>query len=506
MRAFRFAQLKTGSLTLFIIFIFIFLLFIVSILSSCAVGPDFHSPKAPHTQRYTQKPLKQQTADQRQQFVYTQSLPKDWWAVYHSEKLNQLIELGLKNSPDLVIAKERLNIAEQTLKAQKGYLLWPQADANLSASRSKIVTVQYGINTPGNIFSLYNVVASGSYNLDLFGKARRQVEYYCSQVDLERYRLMAAYLSLSGNIVSTAISIASLTDQINATQSLIQANEQILKILEEQYVLGGASQADVLKQKTETAKLRASLAPLTKMRTEEQHALAVLTGTLPSESHALNLTLSELHLPRKIPVTLPSNLVKQRPDILMAEATLHGASAKIGVATANLLPQISLAADFGWIANEPATLFTPISNTWDYGMSVLVPGFHGGGLWAERKAAKAAFEEYYGEYQKTVLTAFKEVANALKAIEIDAEEYQALAVSTHSAKQSLSLNQGRYALGGQDYLSVLRSRSDYWQTQIDFIKSSALRYSDTAALFYALGGGWWHDLNDENKGNKGKAA
>ncbi len=489
MRAFCFARLKTGSLTL--------LLFL---LSSCAVGPDFHSPKTPNTHRYTQAPLKKQTIDHKQSFNYTQSLPKAWWAIYHSDKLNQLIELGLKNSPDLVIAKERLHVAEQTLKAQKGYLLWPQADANLSAARTKIVTVQYGINTPGNIFSLYNVVASGTYNLDLFGKARRQVEYYCSQVDLERYRLMGAYLSLSGNIVSTAISIASLTDQIHATELLIQANEQILKILVEQHRLGGVSQSDVLKQKMETAKLRASLYPLVKMQTEEQHALAILTGTLPSESHALHIKLSELHLPRNIPVTLPSNLIKQRPDILMAEATLHGASAKIGVATANLLPQIGLAADFGWIANEPATLFTPLSNTWDYGMSVLLPGFHGGGLWAERKAAKAAFEEYYGDYQKTVLSAFKEVANALKAIEIDAEEYQALAVSTQASRNNLSLNQGRYALGGQDYLSVLRSRSDYWQTQIDFIKSSALRYSDTAALFYALGGGWWHAFDNKNKG------
>lgn len=471
----------------------------VLLLCTCApVGPDFHSPAAPKTTHYTYSKLPAKTsavkagnAGKSQTFLLNQTIPAEWWRLFHSSTLNQLIHKGLENSPTLEAARKSLEVAEYTLRAQIGNLLFPAVGLQLGAEKTRIASLQFGSTAPNSIFSIYNAQVQASYNLDIFGGARRQVEYYKAQMDYQAYELEAAFLTLTSNITTTAITVASLEAQIQATQELIRTQEKFLTIQKAQLGFGGVSQEDVYSQMTLVAETIALLPPLEKSLAEEQHALAVLTGSLTSESPPTKIVLDQLNLPAKLPVSLPSTLVRQRPDIQASEALLHGMSANIGVATANLLPQITLTAAYGWVASSPSGLFTPASNIWSIAGSLLQPIFQGGALIALRRAAIAQFEQFYAQYQQTVLQAFKEVADALRAIEMDANEFKALVEAERVAKLTLTTVTERYKLGGENYLDVLNAQQQYLQIKINRIKAQAARYTSTAALFQALGGGWW---------------
>lgn len=471
----------------------------VFFINSCAVGPNFHSPAPPKTNRYTYSPTPQKTtsanmsdAGKSQTLTDAKTIPAQWWQLFHSRTLNQLIQMGLANNPTLEAAKKSLEVAEQTLRVQVGNLLIPAVDLAFNAQRSQIGTIQFGLNAPTNIFSVYNTQAQASYLLDIFGGNRRQVEYYAAQVDYQRYELLAAYLTLTSNITTTAITIASLEAQIQATHELIATERNVLDIQKAQFADGGISQEDVLTQETLLAQTIAELPPLQKSLAQENHALAVLIGALTSQKPPTHLSLDELHLPAHLPVSLPSHLVRQRPDILASEALLHGMSANIGVATANLLPQITLSAYYGWTADALSRLFQPASNVWSLAGALLQPFFHGGALIAARRAAVAQFQQFYAQYQNVVLQAFKNVADALRAIQFDAAEFKAQVNAEITAKKTLNTATRRYQLGGQNYLTVLNSQQHYLEIKINRIQAQAARYTDTAALFQALGGGWWN--------------
>jgi NodT family efflux transporter outer membrane factor (OMF) lipoprotein len=488
-----------------------------AVASSCTVGPNFYEPPHPVTNRYTEKPISQKTASalgpggQSQKLVTARDIPAEWWTLFHSPNLNRLVVQGIDNNPNLQAALAALREAEQNLRAGEGQL-FPAVGLTASAVRQRFSFAQFGnpVSTAASqkgvpaqptstTFNLFNVTANVSYTLDIFGKIRRQIEALGAQVDYQRFQWDAAYLTLTANIVTAAITEASLRGQIAATWSLIAEQERLLRILRQQFKLGGVAGSEVLTQATLLAQTRATLPPLQKSLAKNRDALAALVGELPSQSNLPKFYLSELKLPVYIPLTLPSELVCQRPDVQASEALFHAASAQIGVATANMLPQITLSADYGWINTQLANLFSQANSIWSFGGQVVQPIFQGGTLLSRRRAAIAAYDQAAAQYRQTVLLAFQNVADALNALEIDARALRAQAAAEESARANFIVARNQYKLGGVSYLILLNAEVQYQQTRINRIQAEAARYTDTAALFQALGGGWWHVILDTTR-------
>lgn len=463
------------------------------------VGPDFHTPAAPHTKKYTSKPLPTHTAStisagksgKSQYFKEDQTIPAEWWKLYHSKELNQLIEAGLQHSPTLDAAKATLRQAQENLKATWGSLLLPSVNAQASYERTRFSAQQFG-SPASNLFNFYTAQVFLSYNLDVFGGSRRQVEAARAQVDFEGYELLAAQLTLTANIANTAITAAAQKAQIETTHRLIAASKNQLNLIKQQFELGGASRENVLAQETSLQQITATLPPLEKGLAQSQHALAVLIGCPPGNAHLPAIHLSDLILPTALPVSLPSKLVRQRPDIQAAEATLHQATAGVGVATANLLPKFPINANYGYTSDQLNDLFTDFRNTWLYGLYPAQTLFQGGALLAKRRAAIAAMDNALAEYRQTVLQAFQNVADSLRAIEADAKELKAQKQAEVAALNTLILTRKQFKLGAVNYINLLTAEQQYQQIVINRIQAEAARYTDTTALFQALGGGWWN--------------
>jgi len=475
-------------------------LFLSTALTGCMVGPNFHSPRAPETSTYTESPQPKKTlstpkagsAGKSQYFLSGKDIPAEWWTLFHSQELDGLIRKGLANSPNLVAAEAALREAQQTLIAQIATSFIPQVSAQFSGTRQRASTATFvGVNS-SNVFSLYNASVNVAYTLDMFGGARREIEALRDQVDFQRFEWEGAYLTLTSNIVTTAITAASLRAQIAATYDLIKSQQRQLMIVERQFHVGGVSRADVLTQQAQLAQTRATLPPLEQSLAQSNHALSVLIGELPSENHIPKFNLTQLNLPSQLPMSLPSRLVRQRPDIRASEALLAAASAQIGVATANLFPQLSLTGSYGGTDTTISHLFSARNVVWNYGGSLLQPLFNGGALYAKKRAAVAAYEQAAAQYRQTVLQAFQNVADTLRALQHDAETLQAEKEAEVASQNSLALTQKQFHLGGVSYLSLLTAERQYQQTRIALIQAEAARYNDTAALFQALGGGWWN--------------
>jgi len=473
-------------------------MFVVAAITGCAVGPDFLRPAPPKTDHYTPTPISQETAaapgigGTAQRFVSGQDIPAQWWTLFHSEALDQLIRQALTNSPTLEAAQATLREAQENLRAEEG-VLFPAVDANASGTRQRFSGAAFGEpNLPNSLFNLYNASVSVSYGLDIFGGTRRELEALRSQVDYQSFQLEGTYLALTTNIATTAVKEASLRAQIDATGDIITAQEKQLDMVEQQFNVGGASRPDVLTQRTQLAQTRATLPPLEKNLAQTRHQLAVYAGNLPSDGGLPEFRLESLQLPQDLPITLPSQLVRQRPDIRASEALLHQANAQIGVATANLYPQITLSGSYGSETTEFNNLFGSGTGVWSLGTSLLQPIFRGGQLTAQRRAAIAAHDEAAAQYRETVLQAFQNVADTLRALEMDAKTLQAQADAESLARETLDLTQKQFQLGAVSYLSLLNAQRQYQQTRINLVQAQAVRYADTAALFQALGGGWWN--------------
>ncbi|HEX4044895.1 MAG TPA: efflux transporter outer membrane subunit [Gammaproteobacteria bacterium] len=507
------------------------LLFVV--LPGCMVGPDFRSPAPPQVDSYTASPLPEKTvstpaagaAGKAQDYQVatpppvavpapaksiatrygapppppplSRAIPAEWWRLYHSQALNDLITHGLANSPTLTAAQAALRQAQETLNAQVGVTYYPSVTGALSGQRERFGGSSFGNTIPSSIFNVFNVAVNVSYVLDVFGAERRQIEALRAQVNYQQYELIATYLTLTTNIVTTAITVASLEEQVKATEALIVAVEGQLSIIEKQFRLGGVAKTNVLTQQTLVAQTRATLPPLEKSLAQSRHALAVLVGEFPNKTLP-SIALNSFSLPQALPVTLPSDLVRQRPDIQAAEALLHAASAQVGVATANLFPQITLSGDYGGTSSLPATLLSSGNRVWDYGAQLSAPIFQGGSLLAKRRAAIASFDQAAAQYRQAVLQAFQNVADTLRALEMDAKTLHAQQAAETSAHRALILSQDQYRLGGVSYLTLLTAQQQYQQTVLGRIQAQAARYADTAALFQALGGGWWNQTSIPN--------
>jgi NodT family efflux transporter outer membrane factor (OMF) lipoprotein len=470
------------------------------LLAACAVGPNFKAPEAPRNAGFAPTgqiapvtaaaPL---PGGQAQHFVDGMDIPGQWWTLFQSAQLNALIERALKNSPTLQAAQAALRQANETAAAQRG-AYYPSLSGTAQSQRQKGSGASFGIpGFPSSYFyNLQTASVSVSYTLDAFGGTRRQVEAQEAQAEYQQFALEASYLTLTANIVAAAVNEASLRAQISATEDIARAQQMQLDITQRRFAAGATSRADVLQQQ---ATLQATLATLPSLRSQlaqQRNQLAAYIGDFPSNYTGTEFNLDSLNMPQELPVSLPSKLVEQRPDVREYSALLHQATAQIGVATANMLPQITLSGSYGQDASKWANIFSPSSNVFSLIGSITQPIFKGGQLVHQRRAAVAAAQEAAANYQATVITAFQNVSNTLYALQGDADALAAQTTAERSAADSLALVQVQYKSGGASYLQVLSSEQTYQTAAIALVKARAQRYADTAALFQALGGGWWN--------------
>jgi NodT family efflux transporter outer membrane factor (OMF) lipoprotein len=466
------------------------------LVSACAVGPDFEKPKAPEVAGYTAPaaPLPAKTASAEipagdaQRFVKDRDVPGDWWTLFHSKALDALIAEALKANPDLQAADAALRVARENAAAEGG-ALFPTVKGTGGLSRQKNSLAALGSQTA---YSLYNASVGVSYAPDVFGGTRREIESLEAQADYQRFQLEATYLTLTSNVTAAAMQEASLRAQIAATREIVKDEATQLDVVRQQFELGGVSRADVLSQQSTLAQTQATLPPLEKSLAQERNQIMAYLGRYPSEDQGDAFELASLTLPADLPVSLPSKLVEQRPDVRAAEAQLHSASAQIGVAIANELPQFSISAGYGGAGSAITNLFSPANIVWSLAGSATQTLFDGGTLIHKRRAAEAAFDEAAAQYRSTVLAAFQNVADALRALEYDATALMADTEAERAAADSLELSREQFKAGAVTYLTLLNAEQTYQTARIALVKAQAARFTDTVALFQALGGGWWH--------------
>ena len=469
-----------------------------AVLAACTVGPDFQPPARPDDPRFTETPLPGTTVSAKtiggaaQTLQAGRDIPGDWWTLFHSPRIETLVVQALKANPDLTAAQATLREARENQRAEQG-ALFPSISASASGTREKVSP--YALGEPGGTsppFTVYDPSLSLSYTVDVFGGIRRQIEQLGAQVDYQRFELEATYLNLTSNVAIAALTEASLQAQIDATLDIIKIYQQSLTVTQSRFELGGVSRSDVLQQQANLAAAQATLPPLQKQLEQERNQLAVYLGTRPDRFSGPTVELAAITLPEDLPVSLPSSLVEQRPDIKAYEALLHSATAQVGVATANLLPQFTLSADYGREAPSFASLFTPAGIVWSLAGAISQPVFQGGTLLARRRSAQAALEVSAAQYSSTVNNAFQAVANALVAIRRDAETLSASLQSVQTAEASLRVAQAQFQAGGITYVSVLQAEQTYQSARLNLVSAQAARFTDTVALFQALGGGWWN--------------
>ena len=468
------------------------------LLGGCAVGPNFKKPAVPQVTGYTTTPLSTTssttnvTGGESQSFTNGADIPGEWWTLFHSKPLTDLVELSLSNNPSIKAGQAALKVARENVLAQKGSF-YPAIAGAFSASRQKTAAgISPTPNSGAQFFSLYTPQVSVSYTPDVFGLIRRTVESLTAQEEQARFALIATLITLSANVVAAAIQEASLRAQIDATRELVAVNSNMLQILRMQFDKGYSGRLDLATQEAQLAQVAATLPPLLKQLAQQRNLLAALSGSFPTQNPAPHFDLASLQLPRDLPVSLPSQLVAQRPDVRQAEETLHAASAQIGVAVANRLPNITLSADAGSMALEAGQIFSSGTGFWTLAGGVTQPIFEGGTSLHQERAAKAAYTEAAEQYRSTVLGAFQDVADTLNALQQDADGLSTASAAERAAKVSLDLSQKQFEAGYAGYLSLLTAEQTYEDALINLVQAEANRYTDTAALFQALGGGWWH--------------
>lgn len=466
-------------------------------LSGCAVGPNFKLPPPPVSDSYTSEVLRTQTeatgvaGGEAQRFQLGHDLPGQWWTLFGSTRLDALIHEAMANYPDIAAQQAALRAARENVRAEQG-VFFPKIQGAGNGKREQASGASIGPGYPGFIADIYQANVNVSYTFDVFGGTRRAVEGLQAQALAQNFKLEASYLTLTSNVVATAIQLASVRDQINATREIIALEEKQLGIIERQFQLGSQTRADVLQQQSNLASVRATLPILQQQLAVAEHQLAALTGQFTHDAARAEFNLSDLELPQDLPVSLPSALVAQRPDIKTQEMMMRQASATIGVATANMLPQLTLTGAFGGESLSFTTLLKSGSNTWSVAAGITQPLFEGGTLRARRRAAIDAYDQAAAQYRLIVLQAFQNVADTLTALDNDAQALKAEYEAVNAATASLDLIQKQYDGGAVNYVSLLAAEQSYQQARIAYVRAVASRYTDTVTLFQALGGGWWH--------------
>jgi NodT family efflux transporter outer membrane factor (OMF) lipoprotein len=465
--------------------------------AGCAVGPNFHKPAPPQAPGYTPAPPTATAATPNvaggnaQGFAPGADIPADWWEVFHYKPLDDLIERSLRANPDLKSAQAALLVARENTLAQRGFY-YPTVTAGFSAARARTSSQVSPFTASGDLsYNLFTPQVNVSFAPDVFGLNRRTVESLKAQEQAARFALAATHITLSSNLAEGAIQEASLRGQIAATTELIDISTRILETLRGQYAKGYVSQLEVAAQEAQLAQVTATLPPLLRQLAQQRDLLVRLAGGLPNEELPERFELSNFELPAELPLSLPSQLVEQRPDIRQAEENLRAASALIGVAHANRLPSFFLTADAGSMALILGQMFSQ-GGFWDAAGGVLTPVFNAGTLHHREQAAIAAYHQTEEQYRSTVLTAFQNVADTLHAIKQDADGLKAASAAKDAAAVTLNLTQRQLDSGYANYLAWLNAEQTYEQAILNLVQAQTNRYADTAALFQALGGGWWN--------------
>jgi NodT family efflux transporter outer membrane factor (OMF) lipoprotein len=476
-------------------------------VAGCTVGPDFERPDPPKDRTYLTGPSPEATAEvpdvlggEAQRFVADLDIPAQWWDVYQSRPLNNLIERSFRANPDIQTAVQSLKAAQQTARAQRA-ALFPTVGVTGSATQNQ---VSNQLSSPtasatGFVYGLFTGLLNVSYVLDLWGGTRRASESLEAAAESQCFVLEAAYLTLSSNVVVAAITEASLRGQIAVTERTIDIQRETLDLLQRRQAIGQAAVADVATQQAALAQAEATLPPLRNQLSQQRHLLAQLTGQTTAHVPGETFELADLHLPQELPVSLPARMIEQRPDVRSAEANVHSAGATVGVATAAMLPQVTLTLIYGSTSTTLDTLFSDmLGPTITAGGSVAQTVLDAGALLAKKRAAVAAWEQSKAQYRSTVLTAFRNVADSLRAVEFDALTFKAASNADSAARLSLDITRQRFAAGDAGILDILNAEVTYQTAEMALVQARAARYSDTAGLFQALGGGWW---NRDAEGN-----
>ncbi len=471
----------------------------VLMLAACAVGPNFERPRAPGASSYTSQALPARMpggssdAIEQQHFVEALDIPSQWWELFHCDKLNVLIAQAIKASPDLKAAQASLRAGIENVRAQRGSY-FPGIQASYAATRqlNAVGTLSPTLSSGTEIFNLFTPQVSVSYVLDIFGVNRRQVESLAAQAESQRFQVEATYLTLTSNLAAAAVQEAALRAQIAATEQVVSIEREQLEVMRKSLSLGAIAEADVVAQEAALAQAQASLSPLMKQLDQQRVLLTVLAGRFPNDPPQATFELADMRLPTELPVSLPARMIEQRPDVRSAEALMHAASAQVGVAIGNLLPQIVLSGIGGSAATQMQQLFAAGTNYWSGGVTLTQTLFAGGSLWHKKKAADAQLDQAGELYRSAVLTAFENIADSLLALQHDASVLESQLDAERAAALSLDIARRQLSLGATSYLAVLNAQQTYQQAVIGLAQARAARYADTVALFQALGGGWWN--------------
>lgn len=448
---------------------------IVFLFTACTVSPDFQSPS--ESQKATGND------------VATIAIPDSWWTLFQSKELDSLVREALNNNPSLDQVKARLMQAQEAVNAKYGTSTYPSIDAQLGASRQQIDPSSSlgfsNISDPGP-FNLFNASINVAYTFDFFGANRRALESLRAQVDYQAFELEAAKRTIAANVITTAIACASLSEQIQHTRRLISAQEQHSQIIEQSYAIGGSSLIQVEQSQVVLAQTRAMLPSLEQQLAEAKHLLAILLGKSPQDTKFSLPTLDSIKTPSHLPENIPSELARQRPDIRAAEELWHVASANVGVATANLYPQITLNAALGTQSNNTGDLFNSM-NVWNMGANLMQPLFRGGELRAQKRSAVAAYDEAAAAYKQTTLNALQEVADCLQAIQNDKKILTANKEAEEKTNAIYDKVHLQFDNGSINFMDVLSQETQLLQSQITRIQSQASLKSNIAALLQSLG-------------------
>jgi len=478
-------------------------------LASCAVGPDFVSPSPPPIEKFTSNQAPTLAGGPR--YVPGSEIPKRWWQIFRNRGLDRLIDASIESNPTLQSAEAAIRIAYHNAEAQKGAFL-PTAifnstdSLNLQSNNRSLETINQSlfnqalnspttnIGPPNSPYGLLLKQLTVAYTLDIWGQNLRSVEAAEAQTDQQRCQLEAAYLALTGNVVTAAIQEAALRGQIEAVRRSIAIGREMLGLLHKQFDAGYVAQADVLTQEAALAQALQLLPPLEKQLSQQRDLLTALAGRYAPDEITETFHLGSLSAPHELPLSLPSKLVRQRPDIRAAEANVHEATAQVGVAIAARLPNVTLSANGGYSAYRLAQLFTPGTELYTASAAVTHTIFDGFSLLNKQRAAEASVLQADAQYRSTVIVAFQNVADALRALEADAKAVKAAAYGEATAKKSLDIIRAELRLGAVNVLSVLNAENTYLVASVARVVAEGNRLSDTAGLFMALGGGW----KDEN--------
>jgi NodT family efflux transporter outer membrane factor (OMF) lipoprotein len=460
---------------------------LTTVVTGCKVGPNFKRPDAPATERYTQQKLKVESSGPDQQIALGATLDREWWHLFQSDAIDTVVKRALEGNRTLVAANATLAQANEMAQAQAGSL-YPQVNMTAGVGRQKYGAQFFGTFQKLPPFTYYALGPTVSYALDYTGGTARSVEQQFAQAEYQKQQLSAAYLMVSGNAVMECLRIALLQGEIATVEAILEEDRQNRQLVQVAFDAGSVSRTDVVSAESQLASDATLLPPLRQQLSEARHALSIIMGQFPANEAPAEFDLSKVTLPHDLPVSLPSELVHNRPDILASEAQLHAATAAVGVATSNLYPHIVLSGSLTMQSTILRRLFEGQNNAYNGIGSLTAPLFDGGTLRAEKRAAIDAMQASAANYQQTVLTAFGQVADSLEALDHDAEQLDAQAHAESAARENVDLTRKSYNEGNVGVLQVLDAERLYQNARLGYVRAQAQRYMDTVQLFLALGG------------------